>query len=115
MKRKDDLVAVLGLSAIAAALALLATACDSPFKADGGGESTPAEDDAVIAPYTQTVNQSSQDTTVAPNVRVDGNNNNITIIYGDRNDPAVNPAPELYPASGGAAADTEEASEPAAP
>jgi hypothetical protein len=78
---------------IIAGLALLVAGCDSPFKDDG--ESTPAEDAAVIATYTQTVNQasSSQDTTVAPNVRVDGDGNNVTIIYGDRNSPTVNPAP----------------------
>jgi hypothetical protein len=64
-----------------------------------GNESTPEEDDAAIATYTQTVNQvsTSEDTIIAPTI--DGNNNQVTIIIGDDNDPdAVNtrnpPAPE---------------------
>ena len=109
MKRTDDTATavVVGLPAIAAALALLATACDNPLRTDNAGESTPAEDDAVIATYTQTVNQtsSSQDTTIAPNVRVDGNNNNVIINVGDGNEPdAVNqrnqPAAEAEPVPG---------------
>ena len=63
----------------------LCVACDNPFTDDG--ESTPEEDAVAIATYTQTVNQSSQDTTVAPVVNVDGNNNQVTIIYGDDNAP----------------------------
>ena len=92
---------------LATLAAMLCAGCDNPLRSDNG-ESTPAEDAAVIATYTQTVNQasSSQDTTVAPNVRVDGDGNNVTIIYGDRNSPTVNPAPAP-------AAEPVEASEPA--
>jgi len=93
---------------IIAGLALLVAGCN-PFDSDDG-ETSEAEDAEAIQTYTytQTVNQasSSQDTTVAPNVRVDGDGNNVTIIYGDRNSPTVNPAPAP-------AAEPVEASEPA--
>ena len=56
-----------------------------------GRESTPEEDAVVIGGYTQTVNQASQDTTIRPTIEVNGNNN--VIIVGDRNDPALMPAP----------------------
>ena len=109
MKRKDDLVAVIKLSTIAVALAILATACDNPLRTDNAGESTPAEDTAVIATYTQTVNQtsSSQDTTIAP--VIDGNNNTVIIVVGDDN------APTSDNIRNEPAEDIEEASEPAGP
>jgi hypothetical protein len=71
---------------------MLCAGCDNPLRSDNG-ESTPAEDDAAIIVYTQTVNQasSSQDTTIRPSIEVNGNNN--IIIVGDRNDPTANPAP----------------------
>ena len=68
---------------------LTMVACDNPMRSDG--ESAPAEDDAAIIVYTQTVNQASQDTTIRPSIEVNGDNN--IIIVGDRNDPTTNPAP----------------------
>jgi hypothetical protein len=80
---------------LATLAAILCAGCDSPFKDDGGGESTPAEDSAAIATYTQTVNQASQDTTIRPVTEINGDNNTVNnyIILGDRNDPTTNPAP----------------------
>jgi hypothetical protein len=77
---------------LATLAAILCAGCDNPLRSDNG-ESTPAEDAAAIATYTQTVNQasSSQDTTIRPSIEVNGNNN--IIIVGDRNDPTTNPAP----------------------
>ena len=79
---------------LATLAAILCAGCDSPFKDDGGGESTPAEDSAAIATYTQTVNQASQDTTIRPVTEINGDNNTVNnyIIVG--NDPTTNPAPE---------------------
>jgi hypothetical protein len=80
---------------IITALALFAVGCDNPFRSDNG-QSTPAEDSAAIATYTQTVNQASQDTTIRPVTEINGDNNTVNnyIILGDRNDPTPNPAPE---------------------
>lgn len=77
----DDYAAI----AFITTLFLLASGCDNPLRTDTPGESTPAEDAAVIATYTQTVNQSSQDTTIAP--VIDGNNNTVIIVVGDDNAP----------------------------
>ena len=69
--------------AIITALSLLAIGCDNPFQDDGNE----AEDAAAIATYTQTVSTASQDTTIAPDVDIDGNNNSVIIIVGDDNAP----------------------------
>ena len=86
---------------LATLAAILCAGCDNPLRSDNG-QSTPAEDDAAIIVYTQTVNQASQDTTIRPEINVEGDNN--IIIVGDRNDPTTAPAPEP--------ADTEEPSAP---
>lgn len=90
-----------------ATLAATLTGCglQNPFDRSTPGESTPAEDDAAIATYTQTVNQasSSENTTVRPSIEVNGNNN--VIIVGDGNDPAIAPAPEAVPEEPAAAAE----------
>ena len=70
---------------IVAALALFAVGCDNPFKSDG--ETSETEDAEAIAVYTQTVSTASEDTTVAPTVEVNGNNNIVVISVGDDNDP----------------------------
>jgi hypothetical protein len=63
---------------------MLVMGCDNPFRGDG--ESTPEEDAAAIGVYTQTVNQSSadssEDTTVSVNPTVTGNNNTIIVVVG---------------------------------
>ena len=69
--------------AIITALSLLVAGCDNPFQDDGNE----AEDAAAIAIYTQTVSTASQDTTIAPDVDIDGNNNSVIIIVGDDNAP----------------------------
>jgi hypothetical protein len=71
---------------LATLAAMLCAGCDNPLRSDNG-ESTPAEDDAAIIVYTQTVNQASQDTAIAPTVNIDGNNNSVIIIVGDDNAP----------------------------
>jgi hypothetical protein len=70
---------------IIAGLALLVAGCDSPFKDDG--ESTEAEDAEAIATYPQTINQSSADTVVQPDIEINGNNNSVVIVIGDENAP----------------------------
>ena len=90
--------------AIITALSLLASGCDNPFQDDGDE----TEDAQVIATYTQTVSTASQDTTIAPDVDIDGNNNSVIIIVGDDNapdnsnrhdeipaDPTTEPEPEV--------------------
>ena len=74
----------------------------NPFGNDPA-ESTPQEDQVAIVTYTQTVNQTSQDTTIAP--VVDGNNNTVIVIVGNDNAPTSNntrnepqePEPEAEP------------------
>ncbi len=67
-------------------VAVLVGGCgtQNPF-GNEGGESTAEEDAVVIGGYTQTVNQASQDTTIAP--VLNGNNNTVIIVVGDGNEP----------------------------
>ena len=65
------------------AVVAMCAGCDDPFEDDGNE----AEDAAAIATYTQTVSTASQDTTIAPDVDIDGNNNSVIIIVGDDNAP----------------------------
>lgn len=66
--------------------AVLVSGCgtQNPFGNDGG-ESTAEEDAVVIGGYTQTVNQASEDVTVAP--VIEGNNNTVIVVIGDGNAP----------------------------
>jgi hypothetical protein len=85
---------------LATLAAILCAGCDNPLRSDNG-ESTPAEDAAVIATYTQTVSTASQDTTIRPTTEINGDNNTVNnyIILGDRNDPTTNPTPSPAPES----------------
>ena len=70
---------------IIAGLALLAAGCN-PFESDDG-ETSEAEDAEAIATYPQTINQSSADTVVQPDIEINGNNNSVVIVIGDENAP----------------------------
>ena len=82
------LLAALATAGLVVGIAIALAGCDTqnPFGRDeqpAAGESTQAEDDAAITSYsTQTVNQSSADTTVVISPNVTGNNNVVVIGIG---------------------------------